>query len=119
MSIAIAEAIVSGEEWTASDAGGPMGVFPTIAEVIARCELQAAIAHNTPDGIQAAVAALMTHYFLYDLGPKAQLGAFLEQQVPGDWSEPWRGKVGHQGLMSARDYLRDLDRKLLAGSMQR
>lgn len=150
MSIAIAEAIVSGEEWTplmlanrfvtvfkrdpregyagrfqeflgrvedgaqflaeiqpdsdksgAAMRAGPIGVFPDIEEVIFRCGLQATLTHNTPDGIHAAVAAsLMTHYFLYDLGPKAQLGAFLEQHVPGDWSEPWRGKVGHQGLMS-------------------
>ena len=152
MSIAIAEAIVSGEEWTplmlanrfvtafkrdpregyagrfqeflgrvedgeqflaeihpdsdksgAAMRAGPIGVFPDIEEVIFRCGLQAAITHNTPDGIHAAVAAsLMTHYFLYDLGPKAHLGAFLEQYVPGNWSEPWRGKVGHQGLMSVR-----------------
>jgi len=152
MSIAIAEAIVSGEPWTRemladrfvtafkrdpregyagrfqeflgrvedgaqflaeilpdSDKSGtamragPIGVFPKIAEVIARCELQAAITHNTPDGIHAAVAAsLMTHYFLYDLGPKAQLGLFLAQHVPGNWAEPWHGKVGHQGLMSVR-----------------
>lgn len=150
MSIAVAEAILSGEEWTplmlanrfveaykrdpregyagrfqefleyvqdgeqflaeirpdsdksgAAMRAGPIGVFPEIEAVIYYCGLQASITHNTPDGIHAAVAAsLMTHYFLYKLGPKAQLGAFLEQYVPGRWSEPWRGKVGHQGLMS-------------------
>lgn len=150
MSIAVAEAIVSGEEWTplilakrfveaykrdpregyagrfqeflehirdgeqflaeirpdsdksgAAMRAGPIGVYSDIEEVISRCGVQAAITHNTPDGIHAAIAAsLMTHYFLYRLGPKAQLGTFLEQYVPGAWSEPWRGKVGHQGLMS-------------------
>jgi len=99
----LAEILPDSDKSGAAMRAGPVGVFPTIAEVIARCELQAAITHNTPDGIHAAVAAsLMTHYFLYDLGPKAQLGAFLEQHLPGEWSEPWRGKVGHQGLMSVR-----------------
>src|SRR5262249_14264334 len=116
MSMAIAEALVSGERWTArnlpqrfvevflpdpregypggfcrllqdvqsgqellsrlrpdSDKSGaamrapPIGVLPSIGRVIDRATTQAAITHNTPDGIHAAAAAaLMTHYFLYD-----------------------------------------------------
>jgi ADP-ribosylglycohydrolase len=82
---------------------GPIGVFPTIDEVVERCSIQAAITHNSPDGINAAVAAsLMTHYFLYDLGPKKDLGTFLERHVPGQWSQPWRGRVGAKGWMSVR-----------------
>lgn len=150
MSIAVAEAIVSGEPWTPqglaqrfvtcfkrdpregyagafyaflqevhdggeflarirpdSDKSGaamracPIGVYRPVAEVIRRCTIQAALTHNTPDGIHAAVAAaLMTHYFLYRLGPKSQLGAFIASHVPGAWTTPWRGKVGAQGLMS-------------------
>ncbi|GAB4426860.1 MAG: hypothetical protein Fur0044_24850 [Anaerolineae bacterium] len=153
MSLAIAEAIVSGQAWIAqlladnfvkafkrdpregyagkfysflnrlqdgaqllseikpaSDKSGaamracPIGVFPTVNEVIEKCTLQAKITHDTPDGIAAAnAAALMTHYFLYRCGPKAQLGHFLETYVPGHpWSEPWQGQVGSQGLMSVR-----------------
>jgi ADP-ribosylglycohydrolase len=82
---------------------GPIGVFADIKEVIARSTLQAKITHDTPDGIRAAVAsALMSHYCLYRLGPKADLGRFLETHVPGDWNEPWRGKVGSKGWMSAQ-----------------
>ncbi len=81
----------------------PIGVFPSIAEVIARTRVQAALTHNTPDGINAAVAAaLMTHYCLYRLGPKHALGRFIEQYVPGQWAVPWRGKVGQKGWMSVR-----------------
>ncbi len=80
---------------------GPIGVYRPMAEVIHRSTIQAAITHNTSDGIKAAVAAaLMTHYFLYRLGPKSDLGAFLASHVPGPWTNPWRGKVGAQGLMS-------------------
>jgi hypothetical protein len=44
----------------------------------------------------------MSHYFVYRLGPKARLGAFLERMVPGPWSAPWSGKVGAKGWMSVR-----------------
>ncbi|GAB4452822.1 MAG: hypothetical protein OHK0029_04490 [Armatimonadaceae bacterium] len=153
MSIAIAEAIAAGDEWTplalanrfvevfhrdprAGYAGGfyfflyktetggaflrqirpdsdksgaamraaPIGVFPTIAEVIEKSTIQAKLTHNTPNGIAAAVAAsLMTHYFLYRHGPKAGLGEFLEEYVPGHpWAQPFRHKVGSAGWMSVR-----------------
>lgn len=92
----------------------PIGVFPDIAEVIERSRVQAAITHNTPDGINAAVAAsLLAHYFLHDLGPRGDLGRFLEAHVPGDWSARWSGEVGAQGWMSVRaaiTALQDSDR---------
>jgi ADP-ribosyl-[dinitrogen reductase] hydrolase len=152
MSLAVAEAILSGERWTprllahhfvqafrrdsregyaagfykllcelqdgddllarirpdsdksgASMRAAPLGVFPTIGEVIDKCRVQAAITHNTPDGINAAcAAALMAHYFLYRLGPRERLGEFLQGQVPGAWAAPWQGKVGQKGWMSVR-----------------
>ena len=152
MSLAIAEAIVSGEAWTPqvlaakfvevfkrdpragyarrfqaflarvdsgarflaeidphSDKSGaamraaPIGVYPTIAEVLDRARVQAAITHDTPDGIAAAcAAALMAHYFLHRLGPKSDLGRFLCDHVPGDWDVPWQGEVGAPGWMSVR-----------------
>jgi ADP-ribosylglycohydrolase len=152
MSIAVAEAVVSGRRWTRpmlaemfvtaykrdpregyalrfqeflagcdsgeqflaeihprSDKSGaamraaPIGVYPTIGEVLDRCHTQAALTHDTPDGIAAAgAAALMAHYFLYRLGPAASLGAFLCAHVPGQWDTPWHGKVGSKGWMSVR-----------------
>lgn len=81
----------------------PFGIFPDISRVKALCALQAAITHDTKDGIDAAVAAaLMAHYFLYDLGPKADLGKFIESHVPGNWSETWTEPVGEKGWMSVR-----------------
>jgi ADP-ribosyl-[dinitrogen reductase] hydrolase len=154
MSIAIAELIVEGAEWTAlniaskflecfkrnertgysghfyeflksvnsgeefleriqpdSDKSGasmraaPLGIFPTVEEVLERCRIQAAITHNTPDGISAAQAsALMSHYFIYQLGSKADLGVWLEKQLPKThlWDEAYKGKVKAQGWMSVR-----------------
>lgn len=152
MSIAVAEAIVSGKPWTpetladafvqafkrdpregyaqgfyqflrqvkdgqqflaqirpdseksgAAMRAAPIGFFPTIEEVIERATVQAKLTHNTPKGIGAAVAAaLMSHYFLYQLGPKQELGAFLGKYVDEEWSDPWDGKVKSKGWMSVR-----------------
>lgn len=80
---------------------GPLGLYPTIADVIERTTLQAKLTHDTPGGINAALAAaLMTHYCFYQLGPKAQLGEFLQTHVPGPWAKRWRGKVGSPGMES-------------------
>ena len=82
---------------------GPLGVLPDLAEVLARSRVQAAITHDTPDGIGAAcAAALMPHYFLYRLGPRADLGRFLADHVPGNWATPWYEPVGAPGWMSVR-----------------
>jgi len=106
--------VTSGEQFLAeiragSDKSGaamracPVGVLPDLAEVLERTRVQAAITHDTPDGIGAAcAAALMPHYFLYRLGPRADLGRFLTAHVPGDWASPWHGKVGAAGWMSVR-----------------
>jgi hypothetical protein len=82
---------------------GPIGVLPDLAQVIEYARIQAAVTHNTPDGINAAVAAaLMPHYFLYRLGPKRDLGRFLEQYVPGAWATPWQGMADIKGWMCVR-----------------
>jgi ADP-ribosyl-[dinitrogen reductase] hydrolase len=82
---------------------GPVGLFPTIGEVIDKCTVQAAVTHNTPDGINAAcAAALLVHYFAYDLGPHASAAEFVQAHVPGQWTVPWEGKVKAKGWMSVR-----------------
>lgn len=81
----------------------PLGVFPSIQEVSEKCRIQARLTHDTLDGTNAAVAAaLLAHYFIYKLGPKAEVGAFLQEHVPGQWAEPWRGEVRSKGWMSVR-----------------
>ena len=93
----------SSEKSGAAMRAAPMGIYPTIPLVIERCTIQAALTHNTPKGINAAVAAaLMTHYFLYRLGPKSELGSFLEEHIHGCWASPWTGEVKSQGWMSVQ-----------------
>lgn len=82
----------------------PLGVLPTVERVREVCTVQAKLTHDTADGIAAAVAAsLAAHYFLYGLGTKADLGTFLDREVPGrKWSEPFKGKVGEKGWESVQ-----------------
>jgi ADP-ribosyl-[dinitrogen reductase] hydrolase len=110
------KSVNSGEEFLArmqpnSDKSGasmraiPLGIYPTIEEVMEHCRIQAAITHNTPDGIQASqAAALMSHYFIYQLGSKADVGLWLEKQIPKShlWNTDYKGKVKAQGWMSVR-----------------
>lgn len=91
----------------------PLGIFPTVEEVKERCCIQAMITHNTPDGISAAQAsALMSHYFIYQLGAKAELGIWLEKQLPKthQWNEDYKAKVKAQGWMSVRAAITALKR---------
>jgi ADP-ribosylglycohydrolase len=77
----------------------PIGVFASTDEVKERAAVQARITHDTPGGIHSAMAAaLMTHFFLHGRGAKAELGRYLEGHVPGPWAQPWKGKVGAQGM---------------------
>lgn len=81
----------------------PIGLLPRIGDVLQYTEVQARITHDTPQGIGAAqAAALLTHYFAYDVGDKADVGRFIESYVDGPWGHPWVGEVGSKGWMSVR-----------------
>lgn len=83
---------------------GPLGVLPTVADVLHYAAVQARITHDTPDGIEAAqAAALAVHYCRFAEGPVAQVGSWVDRQLGTDrWAEPWHGKVGSKGWMSVR-----------------
>jgi len=81
----------------------PIGFLRDIQKVIEYATVQARLTHNTPLGINSAVASsLISHYFIYDLGNKKDLGAFIEKHVPNNWTKPWTGKVGPKGFMSVK-----------------
>lgn len=82
---------------------GCIGYCTDLQEVLDKAKMQAQLTHDTPDGIASAqAAALMTHYFIYNLGPKAELGVFICRHVQGDWNSDWRGTVKSKGWMSVR-----------------
>ena len=81
-----------------------IGVFNNIDDVLDKTTIQCRLTHDTADGIAAARASsLMSHYFLYDLGMKQDVGKFLERYIAGHkWNEDYVGKVKAQGWMSVR-----------------
>lgn len=79
----------------------PIGFLPRINQVVEYATVQARLTHNTPQGINAAVAsALMSHYFIHNLGRKKYLGTFIESIAEGDWSKPFKGEVSEKGHAS-------------------
>ena len=99
----LAEIIPTSDKSGAAMRAVPIGIFRSIDEVKEKATIQAAITHNTPDGINASVAAaLMAHYFIYKLGEKKHLGEFIEQHVDGEWADAWSGQVGPKGWMSVK-----------------
>ncbi|MGW4828001.1 ADP-ribosylglycohydrolase family protein [Amycolatopsis japonica] len=87
---------------------GPIGVLPTVDDVLYHAKLQARITHDTPAGIAAAqAAALAVHYCHHRVGPLSEIARWIEGILPedvghGGWARPWSGKVGPQGWMSVR-----------------
>ncbi len=80
-----------------------IGAVKEIAQVKEMARLQANITHDTEGGINSAIAAaLATHYFIYRLGDKSGLPAFLDKHVPGDWTREHQGPVGQTGMESVR-----------------
>lgn len=81
----------------------PIGILPTIGEVLKKSRIQASLTHDTTDGMNAAMAtSLLAHYFLYKRGPKDECGIFINDYVPGQWATPWIGDVGEKGWHSVR-----------------
>jgi len=83
---------------------GPLGLLPTVADVLHYADVQARVTHNTPDGVEAAqAAALAVHYSQFAEGPLAEVGTWIDRQLGTDrWATPWQGKVGPKGWMSVR-----------------
>lgn len=108
------EKVADGEQFLAeirgdSDKSGAamrapvLGLIQDKDELKEKCEIQAAITHNSRDGINAALAAaMMVHFFKWEGGKKAELSKYLKAHVKGDWGSRWTGKVRSKGWMSVR-----------------
>ncbi|WP_028478569.1 ADP-ribosylglycohydrolase family protein [Nocardia sp. CNY236] len=82
---------------------GPIGLLPTVDDVLHYTLEQARITHDTADGIAAAqAAALAVHYCHHRLGPVAELPEWIGAELDRSWARPWRGRVGSKGWMSVR-----------------
>ncbi|GLW94166.1 ADP-ribosylglycohydrolase family protein [Actinokineospora globicatena] len=81
----------------------PIGLLPTVGDVLFHAEVQARVTHDTPAGIASAqAAALAAHYCHRDLGPLTGVGHWISSVLDDDWASPWTGPVGSKGAMSVR-----------------
>jgi len=81
----------------------PIGLYADEETVVGMAELQARLTHDTPGGIEAAkAAALATHYFRFDRGPKERLHEYLASELGPFWLEEHRGEVGEAGTEVVR-----------------
>lgn len=100
---------------------GPVGLLPSIDDVLSDAELQAKVTHDTDGGVRSSqAAALMVHHFAHLNGDTAGLAGFVAQHVPGHWATPWNGRVSMNGIecvhaaitaIAASDSLADLLRR--------
>lgn len=80
----------------------PCGLFNNVEEVIEKATIQCKVTHDTPEGIEAAVAsALITHYFYKNIASKDELPNYLSTYLNSDfWQIRHEGSVGNRGLDS-------------------
>lgn len=72
----------------------PIGIISEIAPLLAFAKMQAQITHNTPIAIASAQAiALAAHYFIYQLGHKTKLTAFVSHHSAMVWDDNWQDEV--------------------------
>ena len=83
----------------------PIGLLRLEAQVMRLTEIQAAITHNTPDGIAAAqAAAMMTHFLAFGYR-QYELRDYLSDFLPkhaDQFQTPWTGRILAPGLHSVR-----------------
>lgn len=87
--------------------GWLLGLYKDEQEIGDRVSVQSLVTHNIDGAIAAMAAAFTCHYFAYNLGPKEELGEYLNQEClftteTGAWSEPYVGKVGAEGWRSVK-----------------
>ena len=97
----------------------PIGLLPDPAQVLERAAFQAALTHDTPQGRMSACAvATMVHYLAHQVGPRGELGRFVEAHVPGyPWSAAWSGRVDMEGLSCAHAALSLVERAAGLGQL--
>ena len=77
-----------------------IGLYPDESKVIESARIQASVTHDTPGGTDSAVAAaLISHFFVYQLGDKQELPKYLKSRLPNhDWDQSWSGRVPCHGM---------------------
>lgn len=92
----------------------PLGVLPTVSEVLQVAETQAKVTHDTYGGILSSqIVALASHYAIYESGPFSELREWLEGVLDKPVLEWMNRKVVEPelGLATARAVVTLLERE--------
>ncbi len=75
-----------------------LGVYANIDEVIEKCTIQAEVTHQSESAVRSAISiALISHYFINELGEKDHLVEFLNDIQNYSWKGDWKDEVGMIG----------------------
>jgi ADP-ribosyl-[dinitrogen reductase] hydrolase len=81
----------------------PLGLLPKLQDALDMAALLGGITHTGKALLAAQAAAGATHYMYYRLGPRRELGRWLNTTLGQcDWNEPWQGPVDSPGMDSVR-----------------
>ena len=69
----------------------PFGLITDLSEVKRLTTLQAKITHDTPSGINSALAIALSVWYLHHGGPRQGLTDFLNKELGPDWAGPQNG----------------------------
>ncbi len=98
---AICEELGKGEKSGAAMRTTSLGLIEDLNYVFRQTELQGQITHARKALLAADAAGAATHYMYYRLGPRQNLGQWMNQNVGDhDWNTPWQGPVGSPGMES-------------------
>jgi ADP-ribosyl-[dinitrogen reductase] hydrolase len=79
----------------------PLGLIHNQHRMFRQTELQGHITHAHTALVAADAAGAAAHYMYHRLGPRHQLGIWLNQIMGEyDWATPWSGPVGSPGMES-------------------
>lgn len=84
----------------------PIGLIKNPKSLQRLSRIQASITHDTTDGLAAAeAAALMVHFFYYNLGKREEVGVFLNDVISlgdHDWNSDYDERIKSKGWMSVK-----------------
>lgn len=77
----------------------PIGLYPSINEVLTKSKLQAQTTHDTKEGIVSSQAvALMSYYFINNIGNKNKLKEFIELHTESKFNHNYTERVPCDGM---------------------
>jgi ADP-ribosyl-[dinitrogen reductase] hydrolase len=81
----------------------PLGLISDRHQLMAAAREQAAVTHDTPEGIQSSqVVALMAHALLYEQLALADLPKFIRRETGFELSTNWKGEVACDAIETVR-----------------